>query len=145
LLRSLHSLCLMARCARGDVRRGAAVFVGSDETTVSENQLCILMRFVGSSCRSAARTSRARIALLCRLLRRRSGTKSVSPRSSSARRRAIPAWLLRSLRSLRPDRAFVPPTSSSLRDEKRVPSLLLSTAPRDPVSAKRQDAWPGCV
>ena len=41
------SLCLMARCARGDVRRGAAVFVGSDETTGSENQLCILMRFVG--------------------------------------------------------------------------------------------------
>jgi|GEM_PF-5639713 hypothetical protein len=37
----------MARCARGDVRRGAAVFVGSDETTGSENQLCILMRFVG--------------------------------------------------------------------------------------------------
>jgi len=31
-----------------------------------------------------------------------------------------------------PDRAFVPPTSSSLPDEKRVPSLLLSTAPRDP-------------
>ena len=29
-----------ARCARGDVRRGAAVFVGSDETTVSKNQLC---------------------------------------------------------------------------------------------------------
>src|SRR6185295_5381665 len=27
---------------------------------------------------------------------------------------------------------LVPPTLSSLRDEKRVPSLLLSTAPRDP-------------
>ena len=45
--------------------------------------------FVGSSCRSAARTSRARIALGSRLLRRRSGTKSMSPPSSSARRRAI--------------------------------------------------------
>jgi hypothetical protein len=29
----------MARFARCDVRRGAAVFVGSDETTVSRNQL----------------------------------------------------------------------------------------------------------
>jgi len=36
LPRSPSSLCLMARCARGDVRRLAAVFVGSDETTVSE-------------------------------------------------------------------------------------------------------------
>jgi len=40
LPRSPSSLCLMARCARGDVRRLAAVFVGSDETTVSENRLC---------------------------------------------------------------------------------------------------------
>jgi hypothetical protein len=31
------------------------------------------------------------------------------------------------------DRALSPPTSSSLGDEKRVPSLLLSTAARDPV------------
>src|SRR5215211_7721746 len=30
----------MARCARCDVRRGAAVFVGSDETTALVNQLC---------------------------------------------------------------------------------------------------------
>jgi hypothetical protein len=29
------------------------------------------------------------------------------------------------------DRALWPPTSSSLRDEERVPSLLLSTAARD--------------
>ena len=50
------ALCLMARCARCVVRREAAVFVGSDETTVSENQL-VSMRFVGASCRSAARTS----------------------------------------------------------------------------------------
>jgi hypothetical protein len=34
--------------------------------------------------------------------------------------------------SLRADRALSPPTSSSLWDEKRVPSLLLSTAARDP-------------
>jgi hypothetical protein len=30
----------MARCARCDVRQEAAVFVGSDETVVSDNQLC---------------------------------------------------------------------------------------------------------
>jgi hypothetical protein len=40
LPRSPSSLCLMARFARCDLRRGAAVFVGSDETIVSENQLC---------------------------------------------------------------------------------------------------------
>jgi len=34
--------------------------------------------------------------------------------------------------SLRADRASWPPTSSSLGDEKRVPSLLLSTSARDP-------------
>jgi hypothetical protein len=50
-------------------------------------------RFVGSSCRSAARTSRARIALGSRRHRCRSGTKSVSPRSASARRRAIRDWI----------------------------------------------------
>ena len=44
--------------------------------------------------------------------------------------------LVRSVRLLAPlaaDRACSPSTSSSLRDEKRVPSLLLSTAERDPV------------
>jgi hypothetical protein len=41
--------------------------------------------------------------------------------------------LLRSLRSLRADRAGKPPTLSSLADEKRVGSLLRSTAARDPV------------
>jgi len=41
--------------------------------------------------------------------------------------------LLHSLRSLRADRAGKSPTSSSLADEKHVPSLLLSTATRDPV------------
>src|SRR5512133_1210642 len=42
--------------------------------------------------------------------------------------------LLRSLCSLRADRVAEPPTSSSLGDEKRVPSLLLSTVARDPRS-----------
>jgi hypothetical protein len=37
LLRSLRSLCSMARSARCDVRREAAVFVVSDETTISNN------------------------------------------------------------------------------------------------------------
>jgi Protein of unknown function (DUF3499) len=67
----------MARSARCDVRRGAAVFVGSDETTVHDNR-SVLARFVGSSCRSAARTSQARIVLGSRL-RRHSATKNVSP------------------------------------------------------------------
>jgi hypothetical protein len=58
-----------------------AVFVASDERLGRGSS--ILTRFVGFSCRSAARTSRARIAFGCRLLRRRSGTNSVSPRSSS--------------------------------------------------------------
>ena len=61
-----------------------AGFVESDETTVSENQLLFSMRFVGFSCRSAARASRARIALGSRLLRRRSPTKGVSAPSFSA-------------------------------------------------------------
>ena len=39
MLRFLRSLCLMARIARCDVRWGAAVLVGSDETIVSKNQL----------------------------------------------------------------------------------------------------------
>jgi hypothetical protein len=34
--------------------------------------------------------------------------------------------------AFRADRAWQPPPSSSLREEKRVPSLLLSTAARDP-------------
>jgi hypothetical protein len=34
-----RSLCLIARSARCDVRRGAAVFVESDETIVSKNLL----------------------------------------------------------------------------------------------------------
>jgi hypothetical protein len=35
----------MARSARCDVRREAAVFVGSDETTILDNQLCCLEAF----------------------------------------------------------------------------------------------------
>jgi hypothetical protein len=49
----------------------------------------------------------------------------------------VPFELLRSLRSLRADRAGKPPTSSSLADEKRVGSFLLSTAPRDPGICQR--------
>jgi hypothetical protein len=86
--RSLRSLCRIARFARCDVRRGAAVFVRSDETTALENQLCLdsfrrLLLQIGGA------NIAARIALGSRLLRRHSGTKSVSPRFSSARRRAI--------------------------------------------------------
>jgi hypothetical protein len=61
LLRSLRSLYLLARSARCDVRREAAVFVESDETIIHESS-SIIEGFVGSSCRSTARTSRARIA-----------------------------------------------------------------------------------
>jgi hypothetical protein len=32
--------CAYGRCARCDVRWGAAVFVGSDETIVSDSSLC---------------------------------------------------------------------------------------------------------
>jgi hypothetical protein len=75
---------------------------------------------------SARRGSRCGV----RLLRRHSGTKSLSPRSSSGRRRAIRGSIA-SLRSAR-IALWSPPTSSSLGDEKHVPSLLLSTAARDP-------------
>jgi hypothetical protein len=44
--------------------------------------------------------------------------------------------LLRSPSSLRADRAWQPPTSSSLVDEEHVPSLLLSTATRDAEQSK---------
>jgi hypothetical protein len=57
-----RSLCPIARSARCDVRWEAAVFVGPDETTIHEGAL-FLTNFVGSSCRSAARTSQAQIAL----------------------------------------------------------------------------------
>jgi hypothetical protein len=72
----------MARCARGDVRRIAAVFVGSDEK---------LSRRI-SSARDAFR----------RLLLQIGGANIAGA-----------------------DRAWQPPTSSSLADEKRVASLLL--------------------
>ena len=50
------------------------------------------------------------------------------PQHGGARRVRWP----RSSSSLGADRALEPPTSSSLRDGKHVPSLLLSTAARDP-------------
>src|SRR5512133_1269557 len=43
-------------------------------------------------------------------------------------------YCVRSLAPLAAARALNPPTSSSLGDERRVPSLLLSTAGRDPRS-----------
>ena len=70
----LRSQCSMARSARCDVRWVAAVFVGAD----GPEKRCSAI----SSCRSAARTSRARIALGRRLLRRQSPTKSMSAHSS---------------------------------------------------------------
>ena len=57
--------------------------------------------------------------------------KNVSARSSSARRRAIFPTLAAPSLSCSRNRAWNPPTSSSLADEERVCSLLLSTAARD--------------
>src|SRR5215207_1855522 len=76
----------MARSAHCDVRRGAAVFVGSDETTIHENSSVLdgfrrlLLQIGGANIASADR------AFVARLLRRRSVTRSMSPPSSSARR-----------------------------------------------------------
>jgi hypothetical protein len=81
----------MARFARRDVRQGAAVFVGSDETTIHEDS-SVLEGF-------------------SRLLLQIGGANITSA-----------------------DRAWQPPTSSALGNERRVPSLLLSTAARDPGS-----------
>jgi hypothetical protein len=44
----------MARFARCDVRREAAAFVESDETTICGESAPLSTRFVGFSCRSAA-------------------------------------------------------------------------------------------
>jgi hypothetical protein len=74
LLHSLRSLCLKARSARCDVRWGAAVFVESDETTLSENQLC------SGGVSSAPPADRRRGSRLgARLLCRRSGTEKHVP------------------------------------------------------------------
>jgi hypothetical protein len=68
------SLCPLARSARRDVRWEAAVFVESDETT--GGSALFSYRFVGSSCRSAARTSRrgSRLARAIRLITVHLGT-----------------------------------------------------------------------
>ena len=96
-----------------------------------EESALLAMRFVGSSCRSAARTSRARIALCSRLLRRHSGTK-----------RRVPSLLIRcSLRSLRlalvsrclpHSLADENVSARSLVQDSGAPAWL-STAARDPV------------
>jgi hypothetical protein len=55
----------MARSARCDIRRGAAVFVESDETTVSEKQLCshgfrrLLLQIGGANIAGADRALKA--------------------------------------------------------------------------------------
>jgi len=74
-----------------------------------------------------------RIALEGRLLRRRWPTKTVSARSctATAARDPVLDCSARCARSARIAR-WSPPASSSLADEKRVGSLLLSTAARDP-------------
>jgi uncharacterized protein (DUF1015 family) len=64
------------------------------------------------------------------MVREHSATKGTSPRSSSARRRAI-STLNCSLRSLR-IALWSPPSSSSLGDERHIASFLLSAAARDP-------------
>jgi hypothetical protein len=87
----------MARSARGDVRQGAAIFVGSDETTGQR----VSFRLV------AARR------LLLQIVGANIGNA---------------------------DRALQPPTSSSLGDERRVPSLLLSTTARDPTAPSQWGA-----
>jgi hypothetical protein len=49
----------------------------------------------------------------------------------------LPNWdSVRLLATARSDRASKPPTSSSLADKKRVDSLLLGTAARDPASRR---------
>jgi hypothetical protein len=52
----------MARPARRDVRRQAAVFVGPDEPTVSEESALSRLVFVGSSCTELAAGAGARCA-----------------------------------------------------------------------------------
>jgi hypothetical protein len=95
LRRSPGSLCLMARSARCDVRPGAAVFVASDETlfwrvaSVFDPFRRLLLQIGGANIAGADR------ALLPPTSSSRGDGKTVSPSSSSARRRAIRLWLLR--------------------------------------------------
>jgi hypothetical protein len=61
LLRSPSSLCLMARCARCDVRWRAAVFVASNETTMSKKNFTfdavrrLLLQIGGANITGASR------------------------------------------------------------------------------------------
>jgi hypothetical protein len=101
-------IMLLLDCsARCDVRWGAAVFVGSDKTTIDETTL-FSTGFVGSSCRSGG----VNIA---------SAERACWPPTSS---HSSPLGLvLASLAQF--DRSF--------GTKRRVSSLLLSTAARDPV------------
>ena len=132
-IRSLIAPLAGARCGRR-LAPLAAIFAGEPPSSSSPTkQLCeksalLSTGFVGCSCRSAARTSRARIALGRRLLRHRSPTKSASAHSC----------VHCSLRSLR--LALVSSClPHSLADEK---ACLLAhssrTAARQPGSARRR-------
>ena len=75
LLRSLRSLCLMTRCARCDVRWEPPSSPDPTKRVSRRTSAALSISFVGSTCRSAARTSPARTALGGRLLRRRTRRK----------------------------------------------------------------------
>jgi hypothetical protein len=96
LPRSPSSLCLMARYARCDVRRKPPS--SSDPTKrLCRKSALFSTSFVGSSCRSAARTSRADRALQpAAVLVARRG-KNASAHSSSERRERDPGGLTASL------------------------------------------------
>jgi hypothetical protein len=119
----------MARSARCDVRRGAAVFVGSDETTVSQNRLCfdafrrLLLQIGGANIAGADRAlERAYFVVV-----RRRKACLLAPPQHGAWRDPVFDCSARFARSAR-IAPWSAPTSSSFGDEKRVCSLLLSTA-----------------
>ena len=92
LPRSPSSLCLMARYARCDVRRKPPS--SSDPTKrLCRKSALFSMSFVGSSCRSAARTSRADRALQPAAVLVARGGKNSSAHSSSERRERDPGVL----------------------------------------------------
>src|SRR4051794_4001794 len=115
----------MARFARCDVRRRAAVFVGSDETSVSQDQLCeafrrLLLQIGGADTASADRASEHAYFVVAR------GRKAC----------ALPPYTL--LAPLAEAGAREPLPSSLARRRK---ACLLAhssrTAPRQPGSARR--------
>ena len=108
-----------ARSARCDVRRGAAVFVGSDETAVS--RISAGLRFV-------------------RRLRLQIGGANIA----GADRAFEPADFVPQLAAGAGARCARANLLVSLGDERRVPSLLLSTAgARSGFDLKHRDHHPG--